>query len=835
MRKSERRITIKRPLLGIAGSFVLGEVFALLDVAVDWRILAGILSLAGVVCLLKEMISRRVRSRTGGKGGAALLGLQSRGMGMLLLFLSVFLVGYGRAGQVERRLDREAEWAAGVENVYVEAAGRVEQAEVKGENLALVLRDVKIRVGRIEGEFGKVMVYVKWGSGADGRGEGKNGENRDGENESTVGIPGIGMTVRLRGKLEPMEAARNPGEFDFAGYYRSRGTSCRMYGESLEIENAGIVPLYEGIRRFRAWCGHGLAEVCSQEDLGVFQAVLLGDKSAMDPGIQQMYRRNGISHLLAVSGQHLSIVGGGIYLLLRKLGLGRGKRGLTAGMLVMCYGVLTGSSGSALRAVVMILCLWLAEYLGRSYDCLSAMGLAGLWLLWRSPYLITQSGFQLSFGAVCAIGGLGNWLIRAIGAGKNWQRTLIMSQAVQIVLTPIVVWHYYRQPLYGLFLNLLVVPLAAALVYSGILGILLGSLWRPAGVAAVGTGHYVLAFYEWLCRLFEQLPGYSLLVGRPGWAAVAAYGAGMAAALFVVGHMRWLRQKMSRPGTCLAGIFLAYGICFCFLLPRPVQELRITCLDVGQGDGIVMECEDGTVLMDGGSSSRTDLGEMCMKPFLESRAVGTVDYAVVSHGDSDHISGLIELLEQDMDLTVKCLVLPRMSRGREEYEQLVNLAKGRDCRVVYMEQGDVITLGRLRLECLYAGNPKKEWEEDKNRHSLVVRAVYGQFQMLFTGDMDETCENGLLGQPEAEKLAGIQVLKAAHHGSSTSSSEHFLDAVHPRIALLSYGVGNSYGHPSGEVVERLRERGVQLWETGKCGAVLLKTDGERLWCGGWLE
>ena len=174
----------------------------------------------------------------------------------------------------------------------------------------------------------------------------------------------------------------------------------------------------------------------------------------------------------------------------------------------------------------MILCLWLAGYLGRSYDCLSAMGLAGMWLLWRQPYLLFQSGFQLSFGAVWAIGGLGGLLNEALGAEKGWQRTLICSLCVQMVLAPATVWHYFRYPIYGLVLNLLVVPLAAVLVYSGILGILLGGFCQPAGVMAVGAGHYVLAFYEGLCGLFSGLPGYSLLVGRPGWGQILGYGGG---------------------------------------------------------------------------------------------------------------------------------------------------------------------------------------------------------------------------------------------------------------------------------------------------------------------
>ena len=142
------------------------------------------------------------------------------------------------------------------------------------------------------------------------------------------------------------------------------------------------IPYREGIRRFHHWCKKILMRVCKEEDLGVFQAVVLGDQSFMDPEIKDMYQRHGISHILAVSGQHLTIVGGSLYLILRRLGLRQAGAGIAGGILVMAYGILTGSSGSAMRAVVMILCLWLAAAAGRSYDSLSALGLAAVLLLW---------------------------------------------------------------------------------------------------------------------------------------------------------------------------------------------------------------------------------------------------------------------------------------------------------------------------------------------------------------------------------------------------------------------------------------------------------------------
>lgn len=799
---------------------------ALLDVAAIPWITGAFAAACAAEVRGKWRAKRRLNGAGDGARSAPAPGLRrsrGTGFGVLLLFLAALLAGFGRAQGVRDRLDGEAAWAGKAAGVKVSVTGTVERMEEKEDQTELWLRDAAAKVGREGMAFGRVVVYADSGAAV-----------------------GIGSAVSLRGKLEAVERATNPGEFDFARYYRSKGAACRLYGEEVTAADGETAPYFEGIRRFRLWCGGVLEGICEPSDLGVFKAVVLGDQSSMDQGMKDMYRSHGISHLLAVSGQHLAIVGGGIYLLLRKAGMNRGRAGMLGGALVVSYGILTGGSGSALRAVVMILCLWLAGYLGRSYDCLSAMGLAGMWLLWRQPYLLFQSGFQLSFGAVWAIGGLGGLLNEALGAEKGWQRTLICSLCVQMVLAPATVWHYFRYPIYGLVLNLLVVPLAAILVYSGILGILLGGICPPAGVLAVGAGHYVLAFYERLCGLFSGLPGYSLLVGRPGWGRILGYGVVMAAGVGLVVRRKTMGRPAGKPAGKTEGkppgfrwcgllsVFLLYIVCFCILLPRPQAGLSVACLDVGQGDGLVFTCAEGTVLVDGGSSSRSGLGERCLKPYLESRAVETVDYAIVSHGDSDHVSGLLELMEGG-GVRIRRLVLPRMARGKEDYAGLVRAAGGCGAQILYMEAGDGISLGDLRFTCLYAGNPAQETDADKNRHSLAVRVSYGQFGLLLTGDMDASCEAGLLRACGPGDLAGIQVLKAAHHGSDTSSSPEFLDRLGPKLVLVSYGNGNSYGHPSPKVLERLRERGSRILETGRCGAILLWTDGKRVECRGWLK
>ena len=283
-----------------------------------------------------------------------------------------------------------------------------------------------------------------------------------------------------------------------------------------------------------------------------------------------------------------------------------------------------------------------------------------------------------------------------------------------------------------------------------------------------------------------------------------------------------------------------YGLFFLTLLPVPEKGLKVIMLDVGQGDGIVMRTEAFTILVDGGSSSDKNLGEKTLEPCLKSMGIDTIDFAVVSHGDSDHISGLLYLMEHSEDIAVRNLILPMPGRGQEIYDELEQAAEDSGGKVFYMAPSDRIQAGGLNLTCLYAGGGLLP-SDDRNAHSLVLCADYKGFHMLFTGDMGTEQEKGLLklaeeeGSLQQEHLNHVQVLKMAHHGSDTSSGEGFLDFLDPDLALVSYGRGNSYGHPSPDVMERMKKRRIPVMETGYGGAVILRTDGKGLRCVYFME
>ncbi len=784
---------MKRPLEYIAGGFVLGEVLALLPVV--WMV--GILTAvtAGVCYLWK----RDGRS--------------------LLWWLLPFACAAGLLC-VRRDLTSWQEYRRTAETVKGEKIrlwGTVWGIrERKGrEGLTLELKDVAFETEGGRESFGAVLAYVD-----------------EPDRELAVGM-GLGLT----GELALFDRARNPGEFDLGKYYHALGIEGRFYGKELEVCSEDSRPYFEAIRGIRSRAAGVIDSICGEKDRGIFRAMVLGEKSELSAEIRKLYQSSGIAHLLAVSGLHISMIGLGTFGILRKMGMGPAGSGLLGGIVTVSYGVLAGGPGisaSVVRAVIMALAQMTAVCLGRTYDLRTALGVSALTLLLQSPTLLFQAGFQLSFGAVLALGAAEPVVEKWLGAQKGYQKTLLAGAVIQLATCPVILYHYFEYPPYGIMLNLMVIPLMSWVLLSGILGTALGSLSIAWGTGAIGAGHYVLEFYQWICEKTQSLPGSLVVAGRPEKWQMGIYALGWAVFLTIM----WLKaEREESGGECLRGtglrrlagfILFAAGSLGILMIPVPPRDLTVTFLDVGQGDGICIRAEDLVILVDGGSTDRKNLGTQVLEPFLKSQGIRQVDYVIVSHGDQDHISGIQEILEEDSGIRVKNLVLPWLGRdGTDEvYGKLEKQAEDHGAAVAWMKRGDCLRWNGLKIDCLYSG---ESWQMgtagDRNDHSLLLRVGYGMAGILLTGDMSGGGEHRWLEYGEAPS---VQVLKVAHHGSAYSTEEEFLRRIQPELAVISCGEGNRYGHPAPETVERLKDQGILWYLTQERGAVMVETDGEKL-------
>lgn len=693
--------------------------------------------------------------------------------------------------------------------------------------------------------------------------------------KENTGAP-IGSMVAVKGNVQEFNQATNPGEFDSRQYYQILKLDFRLKDAEIVKMTEEHNEFREGLYQIKEKCSRILEEYYDETDAGIMKTILLGDKNSLSEEVEEQYKRNGIIHIMAISGLHISMLGMGLYKLLKKCRIPTWLAGGVTVLFIWCYGMMTGMSASACRAIIMFVMKITADIIGRTYDLLTALAVAAVLLLIEQPLYVKHCGFLLSFGAVMGIGIVLPILEENIS--KKLPRLLsgiLPGIAVFLVSFPIQIYYYYQYPIYSIALNLLIIPLMTFVMISGLGMLVIGAvritfLTETVGAAVVFVGHSILRVYSFLCGVAESLPGSVFITGKPEvWQMVVYYVAlGVFLILKIAGKRGETRKKVikDRESDTKVNVqkllqvmekkkeqtqkqrqvvyhvirSVVLGMGFLVLLVRIQVGVEISFLDVGQGDCIYIRSESGkSYLVDGGSMSKSKVGEYQITPFLKCKGVSSLEAVFVTHGDKDHYSGIEELLENTKAdrIRIKRLVLPVTEQEQGETEEgcgsLKQLAGQQGIEVVYIKSGDVITDGKLTLECLNPSVNSVEAEgisgmagqesEDKNEQSIVLYLTYGKFSALFTGDVTGEPEQKVSGVMK-QRLGGksLTVLKVAHHGSMYSTDEEFLKNVQPKIAVISCGEKNSYGHPHTELLERLENVESRIMITKEYGAITIE-------------
>lgn len=645
----------------------------------------------------------------------------------------------------------------------------------------------------------------------------------------------IGEIVILNGTAELWKTAVNEGNFDAQAFYLARKTDFALKNLTL-LEKHGRKSFWrEGLFALKLRLKEVYAAAMEPLACGVMTAMVTGDRTLLDEETKRLYQTAGLSHVMAISGLHISIIGMTLYRFLRKRGCTFGTAGIIAGICLYGYGTMAGMGTSIQRSAGMFGLFLLAQAAGKSYDSLNALGLMGLILLWRNPYLLWDAGFQFSFAAIVGVVWLGGCISFADASHRKQKETLFVSAAVQLATLPVVTWYYYEIPLYALPVNLLVLPLMGVILSCGVAGGALGLVWLRGGAFLLCFSEKLLALVRWLCACAAALPQSMVIVGRPKLWQVVCYYAGLAGAAYFL-----YAQKSSgrAPARQVCRLFCVSAALLFVLLFRPPKTFELSFLDVGQGDGIYLHSESGCdMFVDGGSTSEKQVGTYRMLPFLKYKGVKSIDVWFVSHTDEDHISGLRELLEAGY--AIDTLVFAETILRDEAYEGLAKLAEKNGTELLYVKAGDTLYLGDARLSVLFpAGTDDMSLAlaEDKNANSLVFSYEENGFCGLFTGDTGAEQERAILKAREQLAAAGktengrmgIDVYKAAHHGSRYSNSSELLERISPRISVISCAENNRYGHPHTEAVARMKESGSEVFCTMDAGQITIKIRDGRL-------
>ena len=635
------------------------------------------------------------------------------------------------------------------------------------------------------------------------------------------GMPRMGSLVVVQGSFCAFSHATNQGEFDAAGYYEIMGQQGRVTGSRLMAGSAGYNRFREYMYLTREYLSLLLDACYDESDASVMKAMLLGEKGMLDPELKELYQAGGIVHILSISGLHLSIIGMGCHRLLRRIRMPQAVNIIVCIALMYCYGTMTGMGISMLRAYVMFVLHLLAGLIGRTYDLLTAVAVSALIILLQQPLYLQHSGFLFSFSAVCGIGILLPEAEKNLLGQGRVERAVFSGAVISVSTMPVYLCFYYEFPVYSVILNLVVLPCMTLLLLCGLAGMAAAACFLPLGTAAAHPVHMLLWFYEKCCGVCLKMPGHTWVTGHPEmWQILLFFG-------ILLGLIVWNNRLPKM--LFWQGILCALLV---FCVRRP-QGLQITMVDVGQGDCIYLsENNRMHMLIDGGSSDKDDVAEYQMIPYLKYEGVSCLDAVVITHPDSDHINGICTMLEEAAQggIGIRVLYLPDVGeKGRnEEYHRMEELAAEAGTVVRYIGSGDRLKYGKVMLTCLH---PEKGWDTDEiNAYSTVLHLSYGDFTALFTGDLEGEGERRVEEMVRgADKLQDITLLKAAHHGSRYSTGEDLLRELKPKLALISSGRGNRYGHPHAELTGRLEDAGCRILGTQESGAVTVYVRNGSVW------
>jgi competence protein ComEC len=620
-----------------------------------------------------------------------------------------------------------------------------------------------------------------------------------------------GQRVAAPLRLRRATGFRNPGTYDYTAHLARDGiyVVATTPADSVATLDEPGSPWPVRVRRESV---EAIGRALPPASAALLAGLLLGDRTELPRDIDDAFRRAGVYHVLAVSGFNVGILAASVWALCRLLRLPHRPSAVTAIVVVIGFALVVGPEPSVVRAVVMAVLVLVASLLERDASVTNSLALAALAILAVRPSDLFDPGFQLSFAATLGI-------VIAPLPRRALVGTLAVSAAAQLAVLPISLTHFNQLSTIGVVANLGVVPLAGVATVVGLVAVGLSFISETIAAVAFDAVWPVLLALRGIVMLAAKVPGAVIYLPAPGWPAVTCYVAGLASLLLWCGN-RGPAGRIPGDGETRAGfvgeprrsrVFLFLGIALLVLavgfaawpLVRPADGLlRLTVLDVGQGDAIVVEMPDGrALLVDAGSGGpmRLDVGERVVAPFLWNRGILRLAGIAVTHDDNDHAGGtsaVRRLFSIDEEWTAASPPTPRRF-GRAEIVPLPSTT---------------VTTGR------------------RNEAALVLRIDMGLASFLLTSD---------IGMPRERELAASgarldsTVLKVAHHGSRSSTSAEFLRAVAPRLAAISVGARNAYGHPDPGVMARLAVAGAEVYRTDRDGALMFETDGGTLTVTRW--
>ena len=675
-----------------------------------------------------------------------------------------------------------------------------------------------------------------------------------------------GRQVPLTGVLDQAQDKRNPGGFDYRAYLTRQGVDGIIDAKGLLRigEQRGFLPLrWIETLRIRTeqvidsiYTGASITEPSLHAQL--LKGILLGKRSDLPTETLDIFQNSGTFHVLAVSGLHVGLIAMFCYFGFRCFRLPQKMLCLLTIAAVLIYACLVGFRPSVFRASLMAILFLFATVIDREADLFNLLGFAALVLLLLNPLQLWDVGFQLSFVAVTAIVYFVPkmekplrrlWereddaasqqpisiLTKCRNAAVKWLvLSYLVTLAAQIGTTPLIAYHFFRTYPLGIVVGPFAVGLVSLIVAVGMVSVCVGFIWVPFAKLLALLNHAIISIFLALIDLFGQTWGVVKLA-PPTFGICVLY----VAIFLAITNWHYVRRYWriaSLVGLSAIAIYV-WNTAF----HENGRLLEVVTLDVGQGDATFVRFPDNrTMLVDGGIQRSYydekkqrlvdyDVGERIIEPYLDFRGIRKLDMVVLTHPDIDHGGGLAYIL-QNFEIG-RVLGISDLPIDSQTHRRLRTIVKAEDIPYAFPYAGEIELTPVATLHLLHPIDAASTnlMDPDKNDDSLVIKLTYHEVDILFTGDIGKKAETRLITSGADLRS---EILKVPHHGSRTSSTVPFIDAVRPRYAIFSLGQNSLYQFPHSDVVERYQERGCILLRTDEVAAITLRTDGKRCWIDG---
>ena len=647
-----------------------------------------------------------------------------------------------------------------------------------------------------------------------------------------------GNKIKLEGTYIKPSKSRNYRGFDYSNYLKTENIygTIEQNGKIELIKEKNINYLFINLYKVKNKIIKNINNKFPEETRGVVLGILLGDKSSIEENVRQNFADSSLSHILAVSGTHISYVVICISVLFKKLKLNKNIRKVLTSLVLFMYLYLVDFSVSATRAVIMSTIVIMQMLFYRKQDTITTIAFSSIIILINNPYSILNIGFLLSYGGTIGIILFVNRI--SIESKEDFFQRFksylkdicIVTISAQTIIMPIIIYYFNTISFTFIISNIIASLIIGPIIMIGLVIIAISFFKIPIISLIIRFYNILIVILVRTADIISKIPMSKIYLKTPTTLEIIFYYS----VVFLIALLIYIKKSnrkfikktiqidiynlknffINNRNKVL--IFISIVSLISITSIKIPKELKINFIDVGQGDScLITTPQNKKVIVDSGGSESYDVGKNVLLPYLLDKRITKIDYIMISHFDTDHCKGFEYVLE---NIKVKNVIISKQSETSENFKQIMKIIRKKRINLIIVQKGSKIKIDNFTTVDILS--PQSENIADNmNDNSIVAKFEAYNFSILFTGDASEKIEKELIKEKINLKS---DILKVSHHGSKTGTSEEFLKSVKPKIALIGVGENNKFGHPTEDVIKRLTENKIKIYRTDTDGEIRIK-------------